>query len=580
MASRIINDKFEVIDEDTINILIHFVSTIINNKNEVNKELDFKDLDIILSSGEGRKSKIFSSLSIVNTKFDAKTFSKNNISKFTELENIAYLFDEEGVNPEDIFEKIKFDLVPKLKEGIKFDLSFCDFYIFKQFEREQIFDKTFFTENKDDNRDLLCIYCKKLDGREHKFKKIIDLIEKADENNDFFKKIKKVLFIFEVKGKGQMGDEYNDNIPYEIKLVNDDENWKKKFSLLFNIKKENDLDSPSEIFKDKNDKKLFYFVLDKNNNVRILKTFYNYDNLLDTLNEYSLEQKPINEPEEYNKKVEAFYDFYTFLKNIKELKYNFSLNYNFDLILTYDSTKEKLLIKNIKFNRFLGQFLPKEYDKLKKLVDIFKPSYEELTKIECKDIDIDFDDMRCINCGENIQENAELFYCYECKDKYCFECVKNHLLNNEGKDKFIDPKHNLLFFKTRNKQNLKNIELYKLGKNLFANTDEDKLDRFKYAQCNGCANKFANSARYICLTCYPGIKYTEGYNDFCQNCIEHMMNEDKTGENIQKRRDNVYSRDFYLLSGESYYMTHDHKNHIYLMVPLSCDDQDNPYYDY
>jgi len=57
-----------------------------------------------------------------------------------------------------------------------------------------------------------------------------------------------------------MGDEYNDNIPYEIKLVNDDENWKKKFSLLFNIKKENDLDSPSEIFKDKNDKKLFYFV--------------------------------------------------------------------------------------------------------------------------------------------------------------------------------------------------------------------------------------------------------------------------------------------------------------------------------
>ena len=578
MDLREINDKFEVISKEVINLLIHFVSTIINNKNTVNETLDFKDLDIILSSGEGRK-KIFSSLSIINQKFDPKTFSKNNIPKFLELQDIVSLFDEEGIKPEDIFEKIKFDLVPKLKEGIKFELSFCDFLIFEQFKKEEIFDKNFFKENNTDNRSIFCIYCKKLDGKKHKLQKIVDFIDKIGENKDFFNKFKKILIIFEVKSKGQMGDEYNDNIPYDIKDVNENENYKNKFSILFNIKKDDN--SPSEIFNVNKDNKLFYFILDNNNYVRKLKNFYGYDSVIDNLNdEKILDEQITNEQDKYKEKVDLFYKFYTFLKDVKKLKYNFSLKYDLDLILTYDNIKEKLFIKDIVFNRFSGQVLPQEYKILKPIVDIFKPSNEEFKEIECKDIDIDFDDMTCIKCGEDIKPNEELFYCYECKEKYCYNCVKDHLLNNEGKDKFIDPKHNLIFFKTRNKENLKNIEVYKLGKNLFANTDENNLDRFKYAQCNGCANKFANSARYICLSCTPGIRASEGYNDYCQNCIEHMMKEDKTGENIQKRRDNVYSRDFYLLSDESCYMSHDHKNHIYLMVPLSCEDQENAYYDY
>ena len=142
MKLREINDKYYkskkdenylIITKKTENLLINYVSTIINNKNEVNQELDFKDLDIILSSGNGRK-KIISSLSIINTKFDPKTYSKKNKDKFVELKNLVDFSDEEGINLEDHFEKIKFNFIPKLEKGIKFDLSFCDLHIFKQFK--------------------------------------------------------------------------------------------------------------------------------------------------------------------------------------------------------------------------------------------------------------------------------------------------------------------------------------------------------------------------------------------------------------------------------------------------------------
>ena len=567
---REINDNIKILKKKTINLLINYISTIINNKNDINKNIKEEDLDIILSSGDGRK-KLISHLTINNIKFDSETYSKRNKEKFIELKNIVDVSDEEGINLEDEFEKINFNFIPKLEKGIKLDLSFCDFYIFKHFENEKIFDKNFFKENND-NKDILCIYCRKLDGKQHKLKKIKELINAIYEENNFFEKIRKVLLIFEVKSKQDMGEEYDERLPFEIREVNE-----KYFNLLFTIKKESDDNSPYEIFSDVHKRKTIYFILDKNNYIKKIKPFYGYENVLEDVNECSNIDVSFNE-DEYNKKIESFYKFYDFLRNIKEVKYNFYLSYNFDLILTYDKIQNKLLIKNIKIQRLNYEFLHDEYIKLKEIANIFKPQIEEDKEVECINIDIDFINMECIKCGKLINEDEELFYCYVCKDKYCFKCVSNHLENNSGKDRFIDQKHNLLFFKTRNKNNFKNIEKYKLGKNSFVNSKE--LDRFKYAKCNGCGNKFSKSARYICLKCNPGRKPDDGYNDYCQNCIEHMINDDNDGQEIQKNRYNVYDRDFFLLNGENYYISHDHKNHIYLMVALSSDDQDYPYYDY
>ena len=570
MTLREVNSKIKILKKKTINLLINYISTIINNKNDINKNLKEENLDIIISSGNGRK-KLLSQLTITNTEFDPETYSRKNIDKFTELKNIVDLSDEEGINLEDEFEKIKFNFIPKLEKGIKLDLSFLDLYIFEHFEKEKIFDKKFFANN-DDNRDLLCLYCRKLDGNKHKFKKMIQLIEKIDEEDDFYKKIRNVLLIFEVNSKEDMAEECDERLPFQIRELN-----RKYFNLLFNIRKPNDENSPSEIFTNFHSKKTIYFILDKNNYIKKIKPFYGYDSVIEDVNEYSKIDFTFIQ-EEYDKKLDKFFEFFDFLKNIKEVKYNFYLSYNFELILNYDKIKNTLLIKNIIFNRLNGDFLPKEYDKLESIAKIVKPNNKELKKVECINIEIDFTSMSCIKCGYNFSQNEELFYCYECNDKYCFKCVTEHLENNSGKARFIDQKHNLLFFKTWDKNNFKNIEKYKLGKNSFVYSES--LDRFKHVKCNGCGNLFSKSARYICLSCCPGRKPDDGYNDYCQNCIVHMMNDDEEGREIQKNRDNVYDRDFFLLSDEKCYMSHDHNNHIYLMVPLSSDDQNEPYWDY
>ena len=575
MELREINDeksKCKIIKKKTIKLLINYISTLINNKNEVNQNLSEKDLNIILSSGDGRK-KLISNLAIINTKFDPMTYSKKNKAKFIELKNIVDLSDEEGIKLEDEFEKIHFDFIPKLVKGMKFDLSFLNLHIFKHFEGEQFFDKKFFSENTD-NRDLLVIYSMKLNGQNHKFKKFKQFIDNVEDNYEtYFKNIRKILLIFEVKTKEDMAEEVNEILPFEIREVNE-----KYISLLFNVKNPKDENSPSEIFFDNKKSKNFYFILDKNNYIKHIKAFYGYDDIIDAIDETSKINFDFNQ-EEYDKKLKAFYKFFSFLNNIRnEVKYNFYLSYNFDLILTYDKHLNKLLIKDIIFNRYIGEFLSKEYNKLKELSVTLKPNSKELTEVVCTNIEVDFTNMVCVKCGENINEDSELFYCYECNEKYCFDCVTEHLENNSGKDKFIDPKHNLLFFKTREKNNFMNIEKYKLGKNTFVNSEN--LDRFKYVKCNGCGNRFSKSARYICLSCTPGKKSDNGLNDYCQNCIVHMMKGDHEGEEIQKSKDNVYERDYFFLGGESYYIRHNHNNHIYLMLPLSSDDQENPYWDY
>jgi hypothetical protein len=53
------NLKDKIISKKTKNLLKNYVLTIINNKNEVNQNLKSEDINIILSSGNGRKKKIF-----------------------------------------------------------------------------------------------------------------------------------------------------------------------------------------------------------------------------------------------------------------------------------------------------------------------------------------------------------------------------------------------------------------------------------------------------------------------------------------------------------------------------------------
>ena len=97
--------KEKIISKKTKNLLKNYVLTIINNKNDVNQNLKSEDINIILSSGNGRKKKIFSSLSIVNSIFDAKTYSKKNEDKFNELRNLIQV--HHMISLQQIFQNLK-----------------------------------------------------------------------------------------------------------------------------------------------------------------------------------------------------------------------------------------------------------------------------------------------------------------------------------------------------------------------------------------------------------------------------------------------------------------------------------------
>ena len=51
----------------------------------------------------------------------------------------------------------------------------------------------------------------------------------------------------------------------------------------------------------------------------------------------------------------------------------------------------------------------------------------------------------------HMKEISKMIKKMEKENKYCSKCVIEHYRNKDlkGKKKFIDPKHNLLFFKTR-----------------------------------------------------------------------------------------------------------------------------------
>ena len=571
--------KPKIISKKLKYLILNYVSTVVNNKNEINQELKADDLDIILSSGNGSKKKIFSSLAIVNLIFDPKTYSKENIEKFEELKDLIDPLEEEDINPNEEFEEIKFDFVPKLQKGLKLNLDSFDFKVYKEDDDIKTFDKSIF-DNNNDGKKILCIYSTKLDGNRHKFKKFITLIETiCNCKRQFFNIFKKVLIIFEVKEIEQIEKEYLTNFPIELRETNSDENFE-DIQILFNIKNEDGTNKESDIFHNSDFGKSFYFILNKYNYIIKTKNFYYPEDLINNEIKEDENKAQICEDEIIEQKINGFYEFYDFLKNIKEVKYYFYFSYHFNLILKYNGIEDKLFIKDINFTRFNGNFRPPEYHKLKKLMAIFRPDFDDFREIETVDIDIDFSDMTCIKCSRIIRDDEELFYCYICKDKYCFDCVKNHLKNNSGKQKFIDPQHNLVLFKTRDKKNLSGIDKYKLGKNSFATANEEDLGRFTRAQCDGCGSQFATSARYICVTCKPGLGDSDGFKDYCQNCIENMKENNKKGKDIQTIRENVYNRDVYLLREEKCYMYHNHNDHVYLMVPLANNNEENPYRDY
>ena len=180
----------------------------------------------------------------------------------------------------------------------------------------------------------------------------------------------------------------------------------------------------------------------------------------------------------------------------------------------------------------------------------------------------------------NEQDNEDMYYCYKCKIKYCRSCVITNFTSAIGKSKFIDQKHNILYFKTRDLQQFKNIDRHKLGNDLFAQCNDNSKLGDHNAVCNGCKLEFRDSPRYLCLQCRPGKLHSDGFFDYCDDCVQHMMKGDDKGKRIQEIEDRLYNEETRILYNEKEMYRHENDNHVYLMIALQYRGVDQPYYNF
>ena len=135
-------------------------------------------------------------------------------------------------------------------------------------------------------------------------------------------------------------------------------------------------------------------------------------------------------------------------------------------------------------------------------------------------------------------------------------------------------KSNILYFKTRDKNQFKNIDKNKLGNDLFANATSDSQLVDHQATCNGCKAGVRDSPRYLCLNCRPGKVHADGFYDYCDDCVQHMMKKDAKGIEMQKLEDRIYSDETRLTYYAEDKFRHENDNHVYLMIALqyNCED--------
>ena len=244
---------------------------------------------------------------------------------------------------------------------------------------------------------------------------------------------------------------------------------------------------------------------------------------------------------------------YTFSKkNIKNLPYLAEFNAGYNFVLTINDDWTDFVIKEMLTLTMRGQLRTKEFN-------IVSKAYNDLkigSSFEVKELKtISFKPQRiCSNCNKAIGENDYQYHCYWCNISFCIKCVEDKIKENtNGRQKYLHTKHNLFYFKTKNENDLKDIDEYKLGKNSFAECSERSLSFCHSAICNGCRGSFPSSAimcqRYICMTCLPGLYRSGGFVDFDFKCISDLRDKKGNFNNINRNNEN-----------------HDDEHHVYLML--------------
>ena len=568
------------------NYLFNTVSFLLNNKNIFIEKLNNNDIEIELftSSNLSYIDNIIYRLKLNNNSFNPKRDINKILYEYKKIPPKIEIKDE-FYSDEKVFDEININFYPYLHKNINLDLSLFPFWYYN-IQKKSIEKYNIKLINK--NKFLLCLYISQLN--ESYINKVSKISEDLNNIENIYDYIDMVYIFFQINTKEEITRIMNDEKLKKIILDNDNDDEKQKIKYIFNILSYYDLKGyPDQIYNIFNDQKKFgkeyFFILDPNNKIVSIKSELIYlirkiylfiirlkkekkndenKNILEILKQKEIEKEKNND---------IIREIIYFIKNCKKLDYLFNLK--FELLFSAIMNEEFNDIKIIKINsiNIEGEFRTKEYQYFNKLLTSLKiPTKNKafiLKEMVTINIDIDFSDMKCFKCTKIIPDDKHLYYCYICKTKYCYECVHEQLKKN-GKEKYIDQKHNLLFFKTRDKKQFLNLDKKKLGNNRFAeSTNDDQFDENHKAWCNGCGCRFHKMARYVCLHCRPGLYLEGGYVDYCQTCIDTMCVDEDNKKQLEKRAEEDISSNInnftknHILS--SY---HKHDNHIYLMLPL------------
>ena len=595
--------KYKIFKNRVKNYIFNIISFLINNKNKFDEKLKPSDIEIILETNSDMST--FANLKY-KTKltyglFNPKRDLIKNIKLYKEFP--AQLETKDEYYSTNGLDEIIIDIYPEIKKGIKLNLVDFPFFTYDN-KILKSYDKNQLKKNLECgyNEYIFCAYICKYHNLKEDENPIL-IIENIIQSDSFFKYFKYVYIIFQLESESNINkfsedekikkylDNNNNKIYFLFNFLSSYKNKDDNNNNLINIFQEN-----KKVFdqiKYNDDNKNYFFVLDKNKKIVEIASLNSVGKIITLL---------LMELKNYEKSEEAipFFDKKekennSYLKNTKKLinfivdidkfkiDYLFDIYFKISITLSPNDELTKLKLKQINFMKFTGQFRKKEYNYLKSCSESLSLPFCEFgfTEIPTIDIEIDFSNMNCEKCKKIIDENSSLYYCYICKTKYCYECVQSQLKNNKGKKKYIDPKHNLLFFKTRNKNNFLNIDKAKLGNNRFVEYSDDELYYWRGIKCDSCKNSLSEgSERYLCLCCKQGIKI-DGYIDFCGGCIDKMCKNEKERESLEKNADlifEIYENNFF--EGYKFKIEHRHEKHIYLMMPYQCESRDGGYYNF
>ena len=597
------NIKYKIIKNNLKNYLLNLISYLLNNKNNFEEKLKPTNLEIKLE-------------------FDSNTSTYNKIKYRTKINNGVYhpkrdiiknsklytLFpvqiESEDEYYENNYENVIINIYPRIKKNLIIDLSefpFCSY------ENEKInYDIKAEIKNKIEckkNEYILCVYIIDLKKIENDVFKIIENILELETFEQYFKSI--FIIIQTENEKSLKKIVLNEKIKKYI-----EPNEKNKFKILFNLSSnyletEINQNNSINIFQDREinfidfnqnldefKTKNYFFILDNTKKVvKIESISFMYKMIPLLLMEFSQNKKDEEtltyfEKEEKTKKeqLEPIKALINYIINISKI----NLDYLFDIVFTVSLTLKPnddltdINLTKVNHITFDGKFFTKDYKYLEEIIDSIKLPTCKVSEMPTIDIEIDFSDMKCEKCKNEIPEQDFIYYCYICKTKYCWKCVQNQLKNNKGRKKYIDEKHHLLFFKTRDKNKLLGIEKSKLGKNRFTQYNDNQLIPWSKAMCNGCRNTLSqeNIERYVCLSCRRGIYLSGGYIDFCSECIKIMCENKEEMVRIQSRSDQIvenWSRNKFF-KGHKFKVEHKHEEHIYMMMPYQINNRNEYQY--